>query len=350
MANRGSVRWLASDDLRDEAALADYVSALLWTGAGVVALVGVALPGSDRSHLAWAVGLGLFAIAWGAASLFLARVKPLDIRTRALVTAATMPVAGLALWATGGASSQVRPLLICSLLFVAYFFPPRFAWPLAFLLSAVYASPLLYDPNVTREGFPAQTLTFVAAVVAGTRVMQMLKARLVGAEAEQRSFAERDPLTGLRNRRSFDAALERATRDPARSTAALVLFDFDGFKEINDTHGHPTGDAVLCAVAEACRAAVREDDCLARIGGDEFGIVAAGAGAGAAERIAAALAGAIATAAMPPGVAPIGATFGFAVAPADATDPAALVRCADERLLARKRRRNIEAAGPLSPS
>ena len=88
-------------------------------------------------------------------------------------------------------------------------------------------------------------------------------------------MAERDPLTGLYNRRSFDDALARATADGG--AAALVLFDFDGFKAVNDDHGHPTGDAVLRAVAEACARVVRDGDCLARIGGDEFALVAPGA-------------------------------------------------------------------------
>ena len=77
-----------------------------------------------------------------------------------------------------------------------------------------------------------------------------LKHRLLQAEAVQRCMAERDPLTGLYNRRSFDDALARATA--AAAPAALVLFDFDNFKAVNDDLGHPTGDAVLRAVAKAC--------------------------------------------------------------------------------------------------
>ncbi|HEV7587951.1 MAG TPA: GGDEF domain-containing protein [Longimicrobium sp.] len=337
MANRPRVRWPASEDLRDEGALADYVSGMMWAAAGVVALVGVALPGSDRRHLVWIAVLTTFAVAWGIASFAFARGTPLTVGMRAAITAVMMPVVAFALWATGGGSSQVRPLLICSVLFIAYFFPPRLAWPLAAMLCVAYASPLLYDPRAVDEGYPAQSLTFVAAVAAVTLVMRMLKGRLLGAEAEQRAMAERDALTGLRNRRSFDAALERATRDVTRPRTALVLFDFDGFKAINDAFGHPTGDAVLCAVADACRTAVRQEDCLARIGGDEFGVVAHGAGADAAERIEAALADAIAGASMPAGVEPVTATFGVAIAPADGIDPPELVRRADEQLLARKR-------------
>jgi diguanylate cyclase (GGDEF)-like protein len=180
-------------------------------------------------------------------------------------------------------------------------------------------------------------LAFAVAVGGASRVMQTLKLRLQSAEAEQRAIAERDPLTALRNRRSFDTALARATREGAASEAALVLFDFDGFKAINDRHGHPAGDAVLRSVAEVCRAVVRDGDCLARLGGDEFALIAPGAGAAAADRIISALREAIASAPMPAGVRPITATFGTAIAPQDGTDGETLVCRADERLLRSKR-------------
>jgi diguanylate cyclase (GGDEF)-like protein len=196
---------------------------------------------------------------------------------------------------------------------------------------------LLYEARAVAEAYPAKVLAFTVAIGGVTKVMQGLKLRLESAEAEQRAMAERDPLTGLRNRRSFDAALTRATRDGAQSRAALVLFDFDGFKAINDAHGHPAGDAVLRAVAGVCRKVVRDGDCLARLGGDEFALVAPGAGQDAATRIVEALTGAIATAEMPAGIPGITATFGAAVAPEDGIDGDALVRAADERLLRRKR-------------
>jgi diguanylate cyclase (GGDEF)-like protein len=136
-------------------------------------------------------------------------------------------------------------------------------------------------------------------------------------------------------RRSFDAALHRALRRP--DGAALILFDFDEFKAINDEHGHPVGDAVLRAVAAACDAVVREGDCLARIGGDEFAVVAAGAGATGVARIVSSLEEAISVAEVPPGIAAVRASFAWAVAPDDATSAPELLDRADQRLLYRKR-------------
>jgi diguanylate cyclase (GGDEF)-like protein len=173
-----------------------------------------------------------------------------------------------------------------------------------------------------------------------TVAMQILKRRLLRAEERQRDMAERDPLTGLHNRRAFDAALaDQLTRGPA----ALVLFDFDGFKQVNDRHGHPTGDAVLCTVATVCRGAIREVDHLARLGGDEFALIAPAAGEAGIERIVGALEEAIAGADMPLGLT-ITATFAWARAPEDAGDTDGLLRCADQRLLARKRERHSPVA------
>lgn len=335
-----------SPDLRDEAALADWTSGLMWLASGSIGLLGVAMPGSDRAHPVWISLLVAFAMAWGLASLVFACKRPLPMRQRAPVTAAMMPVVAVALWATGGAGSQVGPLLLFTVLFVAWFFPSRTAWPLLALLCAAYASPLLYDSRAVSEGYPAKVLAFAVAVGGVTRVMQVLKLRLERAEAEQRAMAERDPLTGLHNRRSFDTALARAMRGGEQARAALVLFDFDGFKAINDAHGHPAGDAVLRSVSERCRAVVRDSDCLARLGGDEFALVAPGAGSDAVTRLVLALREAIASAPMPAGVRGITATFGTAIAPDDATDGDALVARADERLLRRKR----SVAGPAVAS
>jgi diguanylate cyclase (GGDEF)-like protein len=84
--------------------------------------------------------------------------------------------------------------------------------------------------------------------------------------------ASMDPLTGLMNRASFDSALQvtigRAAR--AQSPAAVLFMDLDGFKAVNDQRGHPVGDSLLKEVASRIMACVREDDLLARYGGDEF--------------------------------------------------------------------------------
>jgi diguanylate cyclase (GGDEF)-like protein/PAS domain S-box-containing protein len=98
-------------------------------------------------------------------------------------------------------------------------------------------------------------------------------------EVRLRQLAERDPLTGLHNRRSFVhalrerlAALDRPVRR-AGNGWTLLLIDLDGFKDVNDTCGHAVGDAVLVAVAAAIRDRTRLDDTVGRLGGDEFAVL-----------------------------------------------------------------------------
>ncbi|MDQ3078943.1 MAG: diguanylate cyclase [Pseudomonadota bacterium] len=88
------------------------------------------------------------------------------------------------------------------------------------------------------------------------------------------SEAMTDPLTGLPNRRSFKAAVDRRVGDWRENReACIALFDIDRFKRVNDLHGHEAGDAVLRTFAEVVRRVVRDDDSIARIGGEEFAIL-----------------------------------------------------------------------------
>lgn len=113
--------------------------------------------------------------------------------------------------------------------------------------------------------------------------------------------ATHDPLTGLANRWLLEDRMEHAVarlrREP--KLAAVLFVDLDGFKQVNDTHDHATGDRVLRVVAEALVAAVRPSDTVARVGGDEFVVVCERLGAEAealevAERVRAGIDAAIA--------------------------------------------------------
>jgi diguanylate cyclase (GGDEF)-like protein len=97
------------------------------------------------------------------------------------------------------------------------------------------------------------------------------------SEAELIHLAQTDSLTGLFNRRAFFEHLEVALAQARRSdlACAVILFDVDNFKETNDLFGHKAGDDLLVAVANAVREELRETDSIARIGGDEFAVLAA---------------------------------------------------------------------------
>ncbi|MEO1689508.1 MAG: diguanylate cyclase, partial [Pseudomonadota bacterium] len=98
---------------------------------------------------------------------------------------------------------------------------------------------------------------------------------LAAAKAELEHSVNSDVLTGLANRRRLGEVLAEALEDAAARDGQVALFhvDLDKFKEVNDTHGHAAGDAILVHAAEAMTRSTREQDLVARVGGDEFVIV-----------------------------------------------------------------------------
>ncbi len=106
--------------------------------------------------------------------------------------------------------------------------------------------------------------------------------------------AETDALTGLYNRGTFEAHIVALLADRNAQPLTLLMLDLDGFKAFNDRHGHPAGDALLSAVAQAIGAAVRDSDRVYRYGGDEFAVLlpctASEVGTEVAKRVAAAIA------------------------------------------------------------
>jgi len=192
----------------------------------------------------------------------------------------------------------------------------------------------------------------VSAILQRKRAVRRL---LVAERARLKSehLAEHDPLTGVANRRRFDRHLDLALRSAFDGPAfALHLVDVDELKAVNDRWGHSAGDAVLAAVARALAENVRADDLVARIGGDEFVIVQAGA---TPER-AAVLMRRVRAAVRAPVAVSEGTTVtpdvsvGSAIYGADGNAAASLRATADVRLYtAKERKRRREANhGPLA--
>jgi diguanylate cyclase (GGDEF)-like protein len=118
-------------------------------------------------------------------------------------------------------------------------------------------------------------------------VMGSQEDRLMDANRQLDVLSVTDPLTGLRNRRYFlerlDEAIALATRGD--EPLALAIIDLDHFKRVNDRHGHPVGDKVLEAAADAMADTVRRGETLARVGGEEFAVLLPGLEDGRAELV-----------------------------------------------------------------
>jgi diguanylate cyclase (GGDEF)-like protein len=157
--------------------------------------------------------------------------------------------------------------------------------------------------------------------------------------------ARTDPLTGIANRRAFDEHLARECANARRhgGDLSLLVLDVDGFKTINDAHGHAVGDAVLTRIASICAEQRRAGDLVARIGGDEFAILLPRTPMGGAESVVAELARRIAAEPVTAGGAPVAAAVAIGVATAaHRADPDALLKAADADMYHRKR------SGPLT--
>jgi len=159
------------------------------------------------------------------------------------------------------------------------------------------------------------------------------------AEEEVRYLAQTDALTGLPNRRFILETLERVVARRHADRVAVLLVDLDNFKSVNDAHGHDAGDLVLKSVSDRLQQAVRANDTIGRIGGDEFVVLLAGVQEVedadlVAERIVASLSEPIAIAGT---TVTIGASIGIALSPDHHTDPEKLLKCADTAMYEVKR-------------
>ena len=163
------------------------------------------------------------------------------------------------------------------------------------------------------------------------------------AEARLTYAATHDALTGLRNRLSFNAELDRAIQRAKRNNwrLGLMFVDLDGFKQVNDRLGHPTGDAVLIEIAKRLKNSLRSSDTLARMGGDEFVVLLEQTGTdGEIAEVAQKLLAAINARIDVLGDAtPVSASFGVAIYPVDAADQQGLLAHADSAMYRAKESR-----------
>ena len=165
----------------------------------------------------------------------------------------------------------------------------RVAAPASLMIGALLPATSLWLFRFAPQGFganPASAFLLVAFPLSSFLLAVFLwRARfrihhLEAKQAEAIQNAGLDPLSGLPNRLFFDKILERAIANSTPDAPiALIAIDIDKFKSVNDSHGHLAGDKLIVGIAERIKRVIREGDCLARVGGDEFALLLTDVGA-----------------------------------------------------------------------
>lgn len=198
-------------------------------------------------------------------------------------------------------------------------------------------------------GIPPQELTpavttALAGLMAEIKSLKSEQVLLQQRLREAEGLADMDPLSQVLNRRGFLREMQRsmALAERAGLAASIVFFDLNGFKQINDRHGHKAGDAVLQAVAGTLRSQVRGSDSVGRLGGDEFAVLLANAGPDEARRKGAALTAAIARTSVPWNRDALSVTAAFGTYTVQAGDnPERAIARADEAMYVDKSARRV---------
>ncbi len=244
----------------------------------------------------------------------------------------------------GRHGAMYAPLYFVVAAFAAYAFRSRRAVGIhVALIGACLGLPLAYAPPPA-SGPAGEVAIFGSALIGVTWLMVVIRERMEAGQEALRELAQSDPLTAVGNyrrlysRMTYEMARHRRSRQPL----ALLVLDLDGFKAVNDTLGHPAGDRLLVEVADALRATVREQDTVARQGGDEFAVLAPETGPVAADALVARIERALGG--IDSDDMPISASVGWAVFPDDAEERMALMECADARQRAVKRSRQASVA------
>jgi len=309
-------------------------AALFFVSGALIAPVSVVAPhGPDMDErLLLAVG--------GAAGLLGVLMLALDGRVprwafHPLTVAATL-LATVAIYAWG-TDMTYGPLPYLWVAFFAFYF---FSLPAALVHLGVVAGAFAVELSAQSlaftpvAGWLATVGTLLLAGVAVATIRDRLSALIEGLT----HAARLDPLTELLNRRGFqevfDIELERARR--TETPLSLIVADLDRFKQINDAFGHATGDEALRRLAGALETAKRGFDSAARVGGEEFAVLAPNSDEHGAYMLAERIRGDIERS-FASGPGPLTASFGIATFPLHGQSAEALLRAADQALYAAKR-------------
>jgi diguanylate cyclase (GGDEF)-like protein len=273
----------------DRLRLAGRVGGSLWLVAATATISLPILPQVDIAFWPWPVLWMLGALAWGLSAMFLLDWPRVPRWIMPASTYLAPAVVAALTQASGGTGSPTRLYVFLVLVFAASFLTTRQAIIVATLCGFGWAVPVFATHGVAgglAETAIALPIFFIiGAVLIGGRTLLAAMHDDAQRDADRLAVdAATDPLTGLANQRTFQdglrAELSRARRHG--TPVAVALIDVDHFKEVNDTCGHGVGDRVLTTIAQLLQEALRAEDLLARIGGDEFAVVLPAADANAA--------------------------------------------------------------------
>jgi len=261
-----------------------------------------------------------------------------------MVVILTVMAVGAAL--SGGEDSPALPWMVLPVALSAARFRPQVVIVGAAITTAAMAGVCLVVDAQGIVDDPTRLISTLTLLIAVTAIMTAL----MEGELEHRDRAVLDPLTGLLNRASLDARVLEIEEQAHLTGGAvsLILLDLDGFKQVNDTHGHKRGDAVLSDVAYEIRKSLRSFELVYRIGGEEFLVLLPGVDLSEALDIAERVRHSVEEAR--PGELDLTISAGVATDAGGHITYDALFRAADAALFEAKRggRNRVETAGGLS--
>ena len=324
------------------------MTAATWFGGAMITSVAVLLPGAASTHRMAVELLAAAAVAGTPLVLLGSRARP--AATFAASDALATSSLTLAVYLSGGTTSPLLPVVFLAVTASAYFFPPKRMAVTVVSCIGVFATPFVYAPGGTLGTYVVRFVTLATTATVLAAILAYNRRQLVSAQQTAEELAEHDALTGLPNRRAFFSRLAERLGDAREESRqlAVAIIDLDNFKTVNDRHGHGAGDAVLRAIAASLRDVVRCEDCVARIGGDEFALVASGAEAELTRTLGLRCIEAAQDAAVLAGGGDCGvsATVGFATYPDHADDPDGLMAVADRALMEAKDAGKRRVAAP----
>jgi diguanylate cyclase (GGDEF)-like protein len=310
-------------------------------GALFCAAAFVSLPSAlmlDPQPPSWVFGLIAMASGVGIVSVRIRWQRlpsvALHLLPLSAILMATLGMSGIA----GSGRTSFNWLYVMTAIMVAYSFERRVvvAAYLA-LICASSAAPLL-DPAAVADDTLRTLLVSVPSLAVGALAVSHLREQLEAGRSTYEQLSRLDPLTGVGNYRALHDRLDYEIARHGRHGRqfAVMLVDLNRFKEVNDRYGHLAGDRMLCAVAKALAAIVRDEDTVARQGGDEFSILAPETNAVEVMGLAHRLQRALGTIEAGKGV--VTASVGWAIFPEDGETAESLLEHADDAMLAGKSR------------